>query len=165
MTIKNILVPTDFSAGSEEAVRYGYDLALTLGAKLHVMHVLENPFAPGAFMEMYAPPPPEYFLNIERQAEDKLRNSLTPGQQEQLDVVMTTRLGVPATEILDRLEAEPRIDLVVMATHGRGGVARLVMGSVTDKIVRSSPCPVLTLREHPQPKRAPDRRVSESAAR
>lgn len=163
MTLKNILVPTDFSGGSEEAVRYAYDLALTLGARLHIMHVLENPFAPGAFMEMYAPPPPEYFLNIERQAEEKLRNALTPEQQEQLDVVMTTRLGVPAAEILDRLVEEPRIDLVVMATHGRGGVARLVMGSVTDKIVRSAPCPVLTLRQHPLPKPAPERRKTVEA--
>ena len=63
---------------------------------------------------------------------------------------MSTRLGNPAAEILDRLEEEPNIDLVVMATHGRGGVARLLMGSVTEKIIRSAPCPVLTLREHPQ---------------
>jgi universal stress protein A len=150
MNITNILVPTDFSAGSEEAVRYAYDLALALGARLHILHVLENPFAPGAFMEMYAPPPPEYFVDLEQRAEEKLSNALTPEQQKQLDVVLTTRLGVPATEILGRLGEEPRIDLVVMATHGRGGVTRMLMGSVTDKIVRSSPCPVLTLREHPQ---------------
>ena len=49
----------------------------------------------------------------------------------------------------DRPEEEPRIDLIVMSTHGRGGVARLVMGSVTDKVLRGAPCPVLTMREHP----------------
>lgn len=149
MTIKNILVPTDFSPGSQEAVRYAYDLATALGATLHVMHVLENPFAPGAFMEMYTPPSPEYFLDMERQAEDRLKSALTPEQQARVKAVLTTRLGVPATEILDRLQAEPTIDLVVMATHGRGGVARFVMGSVTDKIIRSAPCPVVTIREHP----------------
>ncbi|HJR61704.1 MAG TPA: universal stress protein [Vicinamibacterales bacterium] len=149
MTVKNILVPTDFSAGSEEAVRYAFDLALGLGATLHVLHVLENPFAPGAFMEMYAPPPAEYFLDMERQAEERLRNVLTPEQKHQVPCVMTTRLGVPSTEILDRLQEEPKIDLVVMATHGRGGVARLVMGSVTDRVIRSAPCPVVTMREHP----------------
>jgi nucleotide-binding universal stress UspA family protein len=151
MPIKNILVPSDFSAGSEEAIRYAFDLALRLGATLHVLHVLENPFAPGAFMEMYAPPPAEYFLDLERQAEEKLRGSLTPEQKKQVHAVMTTRLGVPAMEILDRLHEDPPIDLVVMATHGRGGVARLVMGSVTDKIIRSAPCPVVTMREHPHP--------------
>jgi universal stress protein A len=151
MTVKHILVPTDFSAGSQEAIRYAFDLARSLGATLHVLHVLENPFAPGAFMEMYAPPPAEYFLDMERQAEETLRHTLTPEQKQQVPVVMTTRLGVPATEILDRLPEDPPIDLVVMATHGRGGVARLVMGSVTDKVVRSAPCPVVTMREHPHP--------------
>ena len=149
MTIRNILVPTDFSAGSEEAVRYAFDLARSLGATLHILHVLENPFAPGAFMEMYAPPPAEYFLDLERRAEEKLRATLTPEQKQEVPVVMTTRLGVPATEILDRLNEEPKLDLVVMATHGRGGVARLLMGSVTDKIIRSAPCPVVTMRNYP----------------
>jgi len=150
MTVKNILVPTDFSPGSQEAVRYAYDLAVALGATLHVVHVLENPFAPGAFMEMYTPPSPEYFIDMERRAEEKLRAALTADEQAKVQAVLTTRLGVPASEILDRLEAEPKIDLVVMATHGRGGVARFVMGSVTDKIIRSAPCPVVTMREHPR---------------
>ncbi len=149
MTVKNILVPTDFSDGSAEAVRYAFDLAAGLGATLHIMHVLENPFAPGAFMEMYTPPPPEYFTDMERIAEEKLRDAVTPEQKKQVDVVLTTRLGVAASEILDRLKEDPKIDLVVMATHGRGGVARMVMGSVTDKVIRSAPCPVLTLRTHP----------------
>ena len=150
MTITNILVPTDFSVGSEEAVRYAFALASRLGASLHLMHVLENPFAPGAFMEMYAPPPPESLDDIERQAEERLRSSLTEEQKARVRVELSTRLGNPAAQILDRLEEEPRIDLVVMATHGRGGVTRLLMGSVTEKIVRAAPCPVLTLREHPQ---------------
>ena len=151
MPIRNILVPTDFSTASQEAVRYAYDLAVRIGATLHVVHVLENPFAPGAFMEMYTPPPAEYFTDLERQAEEKLRGCLTEAQRAACQVVLTTRLGLPSSEILDRLEEEPKIDLVVMATHGRGGVARLVMGSVADKIIRAAPCPVLTLREHPQP--------------
>jgi nucleotide-binding universal stress UspA family protein len=149
MTVKNILVPTDFSAGSQEAVRYAFDLASSLGASLHLMHVLENPFAPGAFMEMYAPPPAAYFDNLERQAEERLRSSLTEEQKARVRIELSTRMGNPPTEILDRLDEEPTIDLVVMATHGRGGVTRLLLGSVTEKIIRSAPCPVLTLREHP----------------
>ena len=164
MTIKNILVPTDFSAGSQEAVRYAYDLAVALDATLHVMHVLENPFAPGAFMEMYTPPSPEYFLDMERQAEAKLKAALSADQQARVKAVLTTRLGVPATEILDRLQAEPAIDLLVMATHGRGGVARFVMGSVTDKIIRSAPCPVVTMREHPHAQQPQERASAETPA-
>jgi len=165
MTVKNILVPTDFSAGSQEAVRYAFDLASSLGASLHIMHVLENPFAPGAFMEMYAPPPAEYFNDLERQAEARLRSSLTEEQLARVRVELSTRLGNPVAEILDRLEEEPNIDLVVMATHGRGGVARLLMGSVTEKIIRTAPCPVLTLREHPRDvETVRDEAVIESAA-
>ena len=150
MSIRNILVPTDFSAASQEAVRYAYELAVRLDATLHLLHVLENPFAPGAFMEMYSPPPAEYFTDLEQQAEMKLKTVLTEDQQRQVRAVLTTRLGVPSSEILDRLQEEPQIDLVVMATHGRGGVARLVMGSVADRVLRTAPCPVLTMREHPQ---------------
>lgn len=150
MPIRNILVPTDFSGASQEAVRYACELAGALGATLHVVHVLENPFAPGAFMEMYSPPPAEYFTDLEHQAENKLRASLSDAEREKVHAVFTTRLGVPSAEILDRLDEEPRIDLVVMATHGRGGVARLVMGSVADKVIRAAPCPVLTMRQHPQ---------------
>jgi universal stress protein A len=149
MPVSNILVPTDFSEGSAEAVRYAHDLAVRLRATLHVLHVVENPFAPGAFMEMYSPPSPDYFVDLERQADDRLHASLSPEDKKRCPVVMITRMGVPATEILQRAAEQPRIDLIVMATHGRGGVARLVMGSVADKIIRGAPCPVLTMREHP----------------
>lgn len=164
MTIKNVLVPTDFSAGAQEAVRYAYDLASAVGATLHIVHVLENPFAPGAFMEMYTPPSPEYFVDMERQAEEKLRSLLTTEERARVHAVLTTRLGVPASEILDRIQEEPKIDLVVMATHGRGGVARFVMGSVTDKIIRSAPCPVVTMREHPHPRAARESKASAGAS-
>ena len=153
MPITNILVPTDFSPGSQEALRYAFDLAVKLGATIHILHVLENPFAPGAFMEMYSPPPDDYVAGIERQAEETMRGLLTPDQQKQCPTVMTMRRGIPTAEILERLQEAPTIDLVVMATHGRGSVTRLLMGSVTDRIVRSAPCPVLTMREHPRPVR------------
>ena len=149
MLVKNILVPTDFSAASEAAIRYAYDLAIGLGARLHGLHVLENPFAPGAFMEMYALPAPDYFIDLERQAKARLEASLSADDKAMAPVVMTTRSGIPAVEILQRAEEEPRIDLIVMSTHGRGGVARLVMGSVADKVLRGASCPVLMMRAHP----------------
>ena len=91
----------------------------------------------------------DYFLELEQHAKARLEASLTADEKQMVPVVMTTRMGVPATEILLRATEEPRIDLIVMATHGRGGVARLVMGSVADKVLRGAPCPVLTMREHP----------------
>ena len=163
MPVKSILVPTDFSEGSREAVRYAHDLAVRLDATLHILHVLENPFAPGAFMEMYAMPSPDYFLDLEQRAKARLEASLSADDKRMVPVIMTTRTGVPATEILQRAEEEPRIDLIVMSTHGRGGVARLVMGSVTDKVLRGAPCPVLTIREHPRTLTLERQRVREHA--
>jgi universal stress protein A len=163
MQVKHILVPTDFSVGSDTAIAYAYDLAATLGASLHILHVLENPYAPGAFMEMYAPPPADYFIDLERQAEERLQRSLTDRQKARVHAEFSTRIGIAAAEILDRLQEAPTIDLVVMATHGRGAMARLMMGSVTEKIVRSAPCPVLTLREHPLEQPVREKRASSTA--
>lgn len=145
--IKTILVPMDFSAASKRALRYACDVADAVGASLHIIHVLENPFAPGAFMETYTPPG-DYLENLDRQARAELEAQLTTEEKAQYSAVLILRLGAPAQEILQYLKEHGAIDLVVMATAGRGGVARLLMGSVADKIVRAAPCPVLTL--HPQ---------------
>ena len=145
--IKNILVPTDFSAGSQAALACARDLAACLDASLHIMHVVENPFAPGGFMEMYPLPPGYYPIDLEDHARQMLDGCLSADDKVRFKATLKTASGIPAQEILNRLEEEPKVDLVVMATHGRGGVARLVMGSVADKIVRGAKCPVLTLKE------------------
>lgn len=148
--IRNILVPTDFSTGSAAALACARELASATGAALHLIHVVENPFAPGGFMEM-TPLPPGYPAEMENAAKLRLDDCLSADEKMAFRATLTTRVGVPAHEVLQRLEEEPKIDLVVMATHGRGGVARLVMGSVADKIVRSARCPVMTLKECPSP--------------
>ncbi len=94
MKATNILVPTDFSAGSAEALHYAFDLAVALGATLHIVHVVENPFAPGAFMEIYSPPPAQYFIEMEQLAQEKLRALLSAEQQAQVRAVMTSSHGV-----------------------------------------------------------------------
>ena len=146
--IKNILVPTDFSEGSKAALEHAKELAAAFGASLHVMHVIPYPFAAGAYMEMYAPPGPEYFEGLERDARARLDECVTPQDKTRYHAVTSTRSGNPSEQILERLQEEPKIDLVVMATHGRGGVSRLMMGSVAERVVRVAPCPVLTLNAH-----------------
>jgi nucleotide-binding universal stress UspA family protein len=145
--IRNILVPTDFSAGSDAALACARELASAVGASLHLMHVVENPFAPGGFMEMYPLPAGYEPGDLEDAAAKRLEACLTADDTSARHATITTRMGIPAREILQRLDQEPTIDLVVMATHGRGGVARMVMGSVADKVVRGAHCPVLTLKE------------------
>ena len=146
--ISNILVPTDFSARSEAALHCAKELAKVTGASLHLLHVIENPFAPGGFMEMYSLPPNDP-KDLDAAARERLSECLNDEDKAAYHATLTTAIGIPAREILQRLAEQPKIDLVVMATHGRGGVARVVMGSVADKVMRGATCPVLTLKECP----------------
>ncbi len=142
---RNILVPVDFSAASKQALRYACGLADALGASLRIVHVTDNPFIPGGYMEFYAPPV-EFFDRADQLAREELEALLTPEEKAKYRAVMVHRSGLAAQELLAYMEEQKDIDLIVMSTHGRGGVARLMMGSVADKLVRSAPCPVLTLR-------------------
>jgi nucleotide-binding universal stress UspA family protein len=145
--IKIILVPTDFSSASQRALRYACNLADAFAASLHVIHVVENPFASVCYTELYTPPPDDDEEEIAKRARVELEGQLTAAEKKKYSAVFVLRGGVPAPQILEYLKEQPAIDLVVMATAGRGGVARLMIGSVADKIVRAAPCPVLTI--HP----------------
>jgi len=142
--IKNILIPVDFSNASKRALRYARELADTFEATLHVLHVVEHPYLPGGYMEFYAPPA-QFFDQVEQESHEQLEALLTPEDRARYGAVLVSRTGVAALEILDYVRSGGNIDLIVMATHGRGGVARLMMGSVAEQIVRGAPCPVLTL--------------------
>ena len=146
--IQSILVPTDFSDASGRALAYAREVADAFGATLHLLHVFENPFAAGAFMDMYTPAPEEYVEQLERQARTKLEGLLTEAQKVAYSAVFAARMGAAAPEILEYARQHGAIDLIVLATGGRGRVARLMMGSVADKIVRTAPCPVLTVHPH-----------------
>jgi universal stress protein A len=159
--IKTILVPIDFSDASRAALRYACTLADTLDASLHVFHATVNPYATAGYME-FAALPPELLDDVERSASEQLEASLTAEEKTKYRATLVNRVGAAAEEILRYLDEHAEIDLVVMATHGRGSVARLMLGSVTDKIVRSAPCPVLTIRE---PSKAQGRNAARSETR
>jgi universal stress protein A len=146
--VTSILVPTDFSPASKRALRYACNLAKACSASLDVIHVLENPFTRAAFSEMYGPLQGDVLEELERRTRAELQAQLTLEERAKYSAVFILRAGVPAHEILDYLNEQRAIDLVVMATAGRGGIGRLMMGSVADKIVRAAPCPVLTV--HPK---------------
>jgi nucleotide-binding universal stress UspA family protein len=145
--VKIILVPTDFSPASRRALRYACNLADAFGASLHIIHVLDILVPPPGYPEIYGPPPGDYLEEIGRRARAELEAQLTSDEKTRYSATFVMRAGSPAREILEYLKDQEAIDLVVMATAGRGGVARLMMGSVADKVVRAAPCPVLTL--HP----------------
>ncbi len=142
---KQILVPTDFSDASAAVLKYACGLADALDATISVLHAVEAPYPGYAYTEYYVPPR-EFFEAREQEARKRLDACLTAEERTRYKANLVLRTGTAAQEILQFLDEHTEIDLVVMSTHGRGGVARFMMGSVADKVVRAAPCPVLTVR-------------------
>jgi nucleotide-binding universal stress UspA family protein len=130
-----ILVPTDFSPPSEAALAYARELAHHYDSALHLMHIAENPFLRAVVSDRHA---------LEDAAARWLRDRLTEADRRRGAVAIVEQSDEPATEIL-RYAKSASIDLIVMGTHGRAGLARLVLGSVAEAVVRAAPCPVLTV--------------------
>jgi universal stress protein A len=144
MEIHQILAPTDFSELSKQAVARAYELAQTFGAKLVLLHVVELPAYP---VEVFLPSAEGTTLldDLERQARLDLAQLLPQAQNAKVEIACQTVVGTPYLKILEVAAAE-RVDLIVIATHGRTGLSHLVVGSVAERVVRMAPCPVLTIR-------------------
>lgn len=147
LAIRTILHPTDFSQHSTYAYGLASALARDYGARLIVLHVVPEP-TPVYGEGVVIPANPEVF-RIE--AREQLERLASPGPE----VAVEHRLedGDPATGILHAAR-EAGADLIVMATHGRTGLERLLMGSVAEQVVRKAVCPVLTVKA-PFPARVP----------
>lgn len=148
ISLKNILVATDFSEPSEVAVRYGRALAEAFHATLHILHVVPDslslPWATMADGLAMA----DVQRQWEREANERLQRMLPESDRAALHAVLVTRAGDPVRQVTG-YALETNADLVVLGTHGRGPVAHMLMGSVAERVVRTAPCPVLTVR-HPQ---------------
>jgi len=140
-----IVVPTDFSSCSEEAWRLAQRLAGMSGAELVLTHVLtEAPlFREGPFI---MPKVREVFEAARSFADGALGEWVAKARAEGLSARAALRTGVAYQEIV-ALAADERADLIVLGTHGRGGVNRALLGSVADRVIRLAACPVLTVRE------------------
>lgn len=141
---KRILIPTDGSVCSDYAVKEGLKLADTFGANVTFLYVLENPLT-----GYYAVPDgAAYYANIDqdmrRYAEETLRN--TRQWAEDFGVQAETKLIEDGHPIKAILETEAGHDLVVMGTHGRRGVDRMILGSVCEGVLRRSSVPLLVIR-------------------
>jgi nucleotide-binding universal stress UspA family protein len=131
-----ILVPTDFSAASEGALEQGRRLAIHFHATLHLIHVAEN-----LFLRAVVGDP----RSLEAAAARQLQDQLTETDRQHGAIAVVNRSDEPANEIL-RYAESANIDLIVIGTHGRTGLARVVLGSVAEDVVRRAPCPVLIVR-------------------
>jgi nucleotide-binding universal stress UspA family protein len=133
-----ILVPTDFSTASDAALPHAEALAKQKSASLLILHVEETPLAYGGGELYYGLPEP---------TSERILAMLEQVRPSDPTVAFTHRLtmGDPAGEIV-RIAAEEGVEMIVLGTHGRSGMTRMLMGSVAETVVRRAPCPVLVYR-------------------
>jgi nucleotide-binding universal stress UspA family protein len=153
---RRILAPTDFSATAETALRYAVELAAEQGALLRVLHVLEDPRLPvsgrGEDLERET-------ASLQAWVDARIAKEDRPRLNLEIRVVR----GYPAFAI-PRHALQEDFDVIVMGTHGRGDLAHTPWGSVAEKVVASSVCPVLTIRHARQRDVARERLTAHAAA-
>jgi len=155
---ERILVPTDGSAGVERAIEHAIDLAATHGATIHAVYVVNTASYGGIPMETSWDGIRDVLSEEGQSALDRVR---TLAENAGVDVEAAVLDGSPSRQIVSYAE-DADCDLIVMGTHGRGGLDRLLLGSVAERVVRSSEIPVLTVRVG-EPPDAEERTASEAA--
>ena len=139
--VETILAPVDFSEASEQAVRHARELALTYGAQVILLHAVEEAVYPSAYgMEMADIPGPEIIQRVDASLASMAREII--GHEH---VVVESVVGYAPSVILD-YQQEHDVDLTVIATHGRSGLDRLLLGSVTERVVRQATAPVFVVK-------------------
>lgn len=138
--IRRVLCPVDFSPHSESAVQFAVELAQKLGADVHLLHVYQLPvyaLPDGAMMAG-----PEFTTKVTTELQKALTSLAAQFPPTKLDTHLVE--GVPYREVV-RMSDELDADLIVMGTHGRTGLRHLLLGSVAERVVRSSKVPVVTV--------------------
>lgn len=143
---KRILVPMDFSAPSDAALEHARSVAIRFGASLHLLHVADDPYRALYSAEVFVPEIEGLRDEILKDAAGRLTDRLRPSDLTELHATAEAIIGIPSGSIVEYAEGHD-IDLIVMGTHGRGGMSHLLMGSVAERVVRTATCPVLTVRK------------------
>lgn len=147
MTLRNILIPTDFSECADHALTHAVEVADRFDATLHLLHVV-NELDPDWYglteaQEQAA----ELREQIRTTAQERLQEIAPTESHFDFETVVSLQLSFDVADTIDEYVHERDIDLVVMGTHGRQGLDRLMLGNVADKLIRHAPCPVMTVRE------------------
>jgi universal stress protein A len=148
VNFENVLVPTDFSEFSKYALDYAITIARTFEAKITLIHVTpEREIDLIRQISPYLEPGKLEDLLKQRESEDRkqLDGFIPPELKKGIAVETIHKVGIPFVEII-RTAKEKRVDLIVMASHGRSGLSHILFGSVAEKVVRKSTCPVLSIR-------------------
>jgi nucleotide-binding universal stress UspA family protein len=141
VSVKTILVPTDFSEGSQAALDYAVTLAKSFHAKIVLLHVIETT----TYTMTEALQLVNVYDVVKTAVEPVLDQMVKDLQQRDLSASRSIAQGAAAHEIVSQAR-EAGADLIVMGTHGRRGVNHLLVGSVAERVVRTADCPVLTVR-------------------
>ena len=149
IALKNILVATDFGEAADTALAYGRDFARTFGARLHVLHVVDNVLMRLGGAEASLGVYPDVQRDVDEAARRQLERRISDEDRTLLGAQPVTIMSNATAATIASYAADEKIDLIIMGTHGRGVLAHLMMGSVAERVVRLAPCPVLTVR-HPE---------------
>jgi nucleotide-binding universal stress UspA family protein len=145
---KKILVPTDFSVYADNALKQAIDIAKQNKSKIYLLHVIDDGFQQCAI---------EYCLDestVQKVNKESLKNAAEKLQQEEkkinddypgIEIIFDAIRGIPYEEIIKEQE-EKGIDLIVIASHGKTGILKNLLGSVVDKVMKRAKCPVLLVR-------------------
>jgi nucleotide-binding universal stress UspA family protein len=140
-SVRNILVPMDFSDAALDALRHAKELALTYGAQITLLHAVEEVVYPSAYgVEPANLPGPQVIDRVEANLAELARTEV--GYEH---VTVEAKVGYAPSTILDYADSH-EVDLVVIATHGRTGLERMLLGSVAERVVRRSPAPVFVVK-------------------
>uniref|UniRef100_A0A7C5ZZF0 Universal stress protein n=2 Tax=Thermus tengchongensis TaxID=1214928 RepID=A0A7C5ZZF0_9DEIN len=140
---KTILMPTDGSPCSLQALEHGLSLAKALGAKVHFLYVLENPAQAIWIAPESVPYGLELLEDLKKAGEEAIAKALNLAQKKGVEATGEVKEGVPVPTIV---EAAKGFDLLVMGTHGRTGLDKLLLGSVTEGVLHRVGIPVLVVR-------------------
>ncbi len=141
ITIKSILCPLDFSDASKNAFRYACEFARSMGSKIYLLHIVEpRPIAADMTLT---------YIPVEEDLEKAAREDIEPLAQEArekgIDVQVDVVIGIPSEVILHQI-VESDASMLIMGSHGKTGLSRLLMGSVAEGVVRKAKVPVLIVK-------------------
>lgn len=147
LVLQNLLVPVDFSPPCARATESALQLARQFHARLHLLHVIEDPVV---YLPMYESYPVPTRVQFEEFAESRLKSWIAEPLARGVELVTVYRHGAPALEIASYAD-EIRCDLVILGTHGRGLASRWFLGSVAERVVRTARVPVLSVHSGDRP--------------
>src|ERR1700688_1546176 len=144
MEIKLILCPIDFSEFSARAYDHALSLAKHYQAKLVAQHIVELWRHPSADFAASARLYEEYSQALRERGKKQLQEFVENHTHDEIQPELVVQIGVAADSILSFAQLQ-KADVIVMGTHGRRGLDRLMLGSVTDRVMRTAPCPLLAV--------------------